>query len=135
MNEKQEKQEDSRGWYCIKGFTAPKDWDWKLIRKEWNRLKMPKDVAYDIFHIPWQRTAYTMLISKRGVGKTTSVMLLGLILFKLYGVQIQYIRQTDDMTTPSIEELYAQVAHLRNTSTEELLRAIAQNYNRLIFKG
>lgn len=99
MNEKQEK-EDSREWYCIKGFTAPKDWDWKLIRKEWNRLKMPKDVAYDIFHIPWQRTAYTMLISKRGVGKTTSVMLLGLILFKLYGVQIQYIRQTDDMTTP-----------------------------------
>lgn len=100
MNEKQEKQEESRDWYCIKGFTPPKDWDWKLIRKEWNRLKMPKDVAYDIFHIPWQRTAYTMLISKRGVGKTTSVMLLGLILFKLYGVQIQYIRQTDDMTTP-----------------------------------
>lgn len=100
MSEKQEKEEDSRDWYCIKGFTAPKDWDWKLIRKEWNRLKMPKDVAYDIFHIPWQRTAYTMLISKRGVGKTTSVMLLGLILFKLYGVQIQYIRQTDDMTTP-----------------------------------
>lgn len=100
MNEKQEKEEDSRDWYCIKGFTAPKDWDWKLIRKEWNRLKMPKDVVYDIFHIPWQRTAYTMLISKRGVGKTTSVMLLGLILFKLYGVQIQYIRQADDMTAP-----------------------------------
>lgn len=43
--------------------------------------------------------------------------------------------ETDDMTTPTIEEVYAQVAHLRNTSTEELLRAIAQNYNRLIFKG
>lgn len=94
--------EDStlKDWYCTQGFKAPKDWDWKLIRKEWNKLKMPKDVAYDIFHIPWGQCGYNMLISKRGVGKTTSVMLLGLILYKLYGVQIQYIRQTEDMTAP-----------------------------------
>ena len=39
-----------KDWYCTQGFKPPKDWDWKLIRKEWNKLKMPKDVAYDIFH-------------------------------------------------------------------------------------
>lgn len=97
-------EEKERGWYNIKGYTAPKDWDWKLIRKEWKALKMPKDVAYDPFHIPWGAAAYNMLISKRGVGKTTSVMLLGLILFKLYGVQIQYIRQSDDMTAPKFAQ-------------------------------
>lgn len=97
-------EEKERGWYNIKGYTAPKDWDWKLIRKEWKNLKMPKDVVYDPFHIPWGAAAYNMLISKRGVGKTTSVMLLGLILFKLYGVQIQYIRQSDDMTAPKFAQ-------------------------------
>lgn len=91
-------------WYCTQGFKDPKDWDWKLIRKEWKALKMPKDLAYDIFHIPWGTCAYNMLISKRGVGKTTSILLLGLILFKLYGVIIQYIRSTEDMTAPKFAQ-------------------------------
>ena len=65
---------------------------------------MPKDVAYDPFHIPWGRCGYYMLISKRGVGKTTSVVLLGMILFKLYGVVTQYIRQTEDMTAPKFAQ-------------------------------
>lgn len=100
------KEEDLtlKDWYCTQGFKPPKEWDWKLIRKEWNKLKMPKDVAYDIFHIPWGQCGYNMLISKRGVGKTTSVILLGLILYKLYGVQIQYIRQTEDMTAPKVAQ-------------------------------
>lgn len=89
-----------KDWYCTQGFKAPKDWDWKLIRKEWNKLKMPKGVAYDPFHIPFGQCGYYMLISKRGVGKTTSMILLGLILFKLYGVVTQYMRQTEDMTAP-----------------------------------
>ena len=43
--------------------------------------------------------------------------------------------ETDDTPSPSIEEIYGRVAELRNTSVEELRRSIAQNYNRLIFKG
>ena len=96
-------EEDSKKWYCVKGFTPPEKWDWKLIRREWNHLKMPKDQAYDLFHIPLsyeKRCGYYMLLSKRGVGKSTSAMLLGLILFKLYGVQIQYIRENEDMLKP-----------------------------------
>lgn len=94
-------------WYAVKGNLPPEKWNWKDIKKEWNKLKMPKDVAYDIFHIPMEynkRCGYYMLLSKRGVGKTTSVMLLGLILFKLYGVQIQYIRQTEDMLKPKFAQ-------------------------------
>ena len=72
---------------------------------EWKKLKMPKDVAYDPFHIPMaykdrNRCGYYMLISKRGVGKTTSIVLIGMILFKLYGCRTQYLRQTEEMTTP-----------------------------------
>ena len=91
-------------WYNVKGYRKPSEWDWKDIRKEWKALKMPKDVAYDPFHIPWGRCGYYMLISKRGVGKTTSVVLLGMILFKLYGVVAQYIRQTEDMTAPKFAQ-------------------------------
>jgi hypothetical protein len=98
---------ESAEWYAVKGHLPPEKWNWKDIKKEWNKLKMPKDVAYDLFHIPMEynkRCGYYMLLSKRGVGKTTSVMLLGLILFKLYGVQIQYIRQTEDMLKPKFAQ-------------------------------
>lgn len=92
-------------WYAAKGKKPPAEWDWRLIKREWNRLKMPKDLAYDVFHIPMayknpNRCGYYMLLSKRGVGKTTSMILLGLILFKLYGTITQYIRQVEGMTTP-----------------------------------
>lgn len=92
-------------WYAAKGKKPPAEWDWRLIKREWNRLKMPKDLAYDVFHIPMayknpNRCGYYMLLSKRGVGKTTSMILLGLILFKLYGTITQYIRQLEGMTTP-----------------------------------
>lgn len=92
-------------WFAAKGKKPPSEWDWRLIKREWNRLKMPKGLAYDVFHIPMaykspNRCGYYMLISKRGVGKTTSMLLLGLILFKLYGTVTQYIRQVEGMTTP-----------------------------------
>ena len=92
-------------WYACKGKVPPSKWDWSLIKKEWKKLGMPKDLAYDPFHIPFsaqdrRHCGYYMLISKRGVGKTTSMVLLGMILFKLYGVKIQYIRQNQDMLKP-----------------------------------
>ena len=94
---------DAAEWYACKGKLPPDKWNWKDIKREWNKLKMPKNLAYDIFHIPLtyeRRCGYYMLISKRGVGKTTSIILLGLILFKLYGTKIQYIRENKDMLAP-----------------------------------
>ncbi len=95
----------TESWFCSRGYTPPNKWDWKLIRKEWNKLKMPKDVVYDPFHIPLDvnninHASYYWLFSKRGVGKTTTMLILGLILFKLYGVVTQYIRQKEDQLRP-----------------------------------
>ena len=90
-------------WYAIKGKLPPEKWNWKDIRREWNKLKMPKEKAYDIFHMPLEynkRCGYYMLLSKRGVGKSTSIVLLSLILFKLYGCQLQYIRESEEMLKP-----------------------------------
>lgn len=103
-------ESERNDWYAVKGFTTPEHWDWKEIRKEWKKLKMPKDVVYDPFHIPLQvknnpnKCGYYMLMSKRGVGKSTTFVLLGLILYKLYGIKIQYIRQTADMLKPKFAQ-------------------------------
>lgn len=99
----------TESWFCSRGYTPPSKWDWKLIKKEWNKLKMPKGVAYDPFHVPLDvnnvnHCSYYMFFSKRGVGKTTTMLLLGLILFKLYGVVIQYIRQKEDMLRPKFAQ-------------------------------
>lgn len=96
---------DQSEWYACRGKKHAPEWDWKEIKKEWKKLKMPKNVAYDPFHIPLEysnrnRCGYYMLISKRGVGKTTTMLLLGMILFKLYGIITQYIRQFEEMLTP-----------------------------------
>lgn len=102
-------------WYACKGKLPPSKWNWKDIKKEWDKLKMPKDVVYDPFHIPLsnkdtRHCAYYMLISKRGVGKTTTMILLGLILFKLYGVKTQLIRQMSDMLKPkNMQEMMAAI--------------------------
>lgn len=102
-------------WYACKGKLPPSQWNWNDIKKDWKKLKMPKDLAYDPFHIPMQykdirRCGYYMLISKRGVGKTTSMILLGMILFKLYGVKIQYIRENQDMLKPKhMQELMSTI--------------------------
>lgn len=99
----------TESWFCSRGYTPPSKWDWKLIKKEWNKLHMPKNVAYDPFHVPFDvnnmnHCSYYMFFSKRGVGKTTTMLLLGLILFKLYGVVIQYIRQKEDMLRPKFAQ-------------------------------
>lgn len=99
----------TESWFCSRGYTPPSKWDWKLIKKEWNKLKMPKNVAYDPFHVPFDvnnvnHCSYYFFASKRGVGKTTTMLLLGLILFKLYGVVIQYIRQKEDMLRPKFAQ-------------------------------
>ena len=116
---------ESAEWYAVKGKLHPEKWNWKDIKREWNKLGMPKDVAYDLFHIPLQyekRCGYYMLISKRGVGKTTSVLLLGMILYKLYGVKIQYIRQSKDMLAPK----FAQEAF--STIIQPKLSRVSQAY-------
>lgn len=99
----------TESWFCSRGYTPPSKWDWKLIKKEWNKLKMPKNVVYDPFHVPFDvnnvnHCSYYFFASKRGVGKTTTMLLLGMILFKLYGVVIQYIRQKEDMLRPKFAQ-------------------------------
>lgn len=70
--------------------------DWKLVRKEYKKLGIPKEM-YTPLSEPLESAKYHILLSERSTGKTTNILLLGMILYKLYGIQIQYIRSRENM--------------------------------------
>lgn len=81
--------------------------DWKAVKKEFNKLDIPNYV-FNPFSLPLQQHTYYWLLSERSVGKTTNLLLLGMVLYKMYGIKIQYIRQTEDMTAKQVmDELFS----------------------------
>lgn len=74
-------------------------YDWSKILKEYKKLKCPKDV-YNPCTLPVQKAKVNVLCSDRSRGKTTNLLLLGMVMYKLYGTQIQYLRSTVEQITP-----------------------------------
>lgn len=94
------------------------EYDWKLIRKEYKKLECPPDV-YDPSELPLNQAKYFVCLSERNVGKTTNWLLLGMVMNKLYGTEIQYIRQREDMIMPkSLKDLFSTI--LRYNYIEKL---------------
>ena len=82
-------------------------YDWKKICKEFAKLEIPADV-YDPTTAPLEYCKYFVETSERNIGKTTNWILLGMVMNKLYGTQIQYIRQTENMIMPkALKNLFA----------------------------
>lgn len=74
-------------------------YDWKEIRKAYNALGCPPEYFNPTLR-PFERFKYLVEFSRRGTGKTTGILLLGMVMNWLYGTQIIYIRQTEDMIAP-----------------------------------
>lgn len=73
------------------------DYDWELIAKEYKKLGVPPE--YDITDIlPLGNDAlkWYILTSERSVGKTTNVLLVGMVMNKLYGTITQLVRHHID---------------------------------------
>lgn len=75
------------------------EYDWKLLRKDFKTLKIPKEV-YDTSKNPFETSYIFVDVSERSVGKTTNWLLLGMLMYVRYGTVIQYIRQNELMITP-----------------------------------
>ena len=67
-------------------------YDFSLIRKEFKKLKIPKDV-YNPLTIPLEWSKFNVLLSPRSKGKTTNILLLGLI-FLSNSILIVYSLET-----------------------------------------
>lgn len=85
-------------------------YDIKKIRKELKSWKIPEQF-FSINLEEFFKTDITMLISIReNAGKTTSGLLLGLALFKLYGITTEYLRSdTAQIRKKSVINLYENV--------------------------
>lgn len=103
-------------------------YDVKAIKKEWTALHCPE--VYDIVDIEQLLlNDYSFYLSTRKDGKTTHALLLGLILFKLYGILTIYNRNdTQQITLANVSNLYETV---KNCGYIELL--FNGEYNDIIY--
>ena len=84
-------------------------YDFTKLRKEYKKLGCPKDV-YDPTTCPLETAKYFVANSERNVGKTTNWLLFGMLMNKMYGTIIQYVRQTDNMVVPKqLKDLFSTI--------------------------
>lgn len=84
-------------------------YDWKFIKKEYKKLGIPKEYYYPL-RVQWENAGYCQALSDRARGKTTEVLLLGMIMNKHYETIIHYLRQDEKTITPySLRDLFATI--------------------------
>ena len=74
-------------------------YDFNFLRKEYKKLKCPKDV-YNPCHLPFDACKWFVVLSERARGKTTNLLLFGMLIFWHYHTGICYLRSTEQMITP-----------------------------------
>lgn len=74
-------------------------YDWKKIKKEYKKLKCPKDV-YDPLKCDWSLSKYNVALSDRSRGKTTNPLLVAMIMYRDYMTTPHYLRNTKDQCRP-----------------------------------
>lgn len=72
--------------------------DWNKIFRAFKKLGIPEQF-YDPTELPLRDVNWCTLLSNRSVGKTTQLLIIGLLLYREYKIQTGYIRQTKAMTT------------------------------------
>ena len=79
------------------------------IIKEYKKLGCPPEV-FDPCKLPLKRDKYFVLCSERSVGKTTNVLLMGMVAHQVDNIQIQYLRMHSEMVTPkNARELFSTI--------------------------
>lgn len=74
-------------------------YDFNFLRNEYKKLKCPKDV-YNPCHLPLETCKWFITLSERARGKTTNLLLLGMLVWWYYGTGICYVRSSEQMITP-----------------------------------
>lgn len=77
-------------------------YDFKAIKSRIRKLKLyPKDKdVWNPYHVPFDNAKWFTFMSIRSKGKTTSFLIMGLVMYEMYGTVTQYIRQNDYLLTP-----------------------------------
>lgn len=105
-------------------------YDWKLIRKELKKLGIPTQF-YNPSSAPLSAAQWFVEVSERTVGKTNGWLLLGLVMYKLYGTVTIYTRSTKEMIAPKHSSTLFSVI-LENGYIEKLTEG---KYNSILYKS
>lgn len=110
------------------------NYDWDLVKREYNRLNVPEGY----YEINWgalknDAIKFIMSLSERSTGKTTNLgLLVGLVLNKLYGTTVVYIRATEGELSASHAQKLVEVVRLYNGG--EYVRKLTDGkYNSLYY--
>lgn len=83
--------------------------DWKKARKDYKKLNIP-DYLYNPCREPLEKAKHHIVLSQRSSGKTTNLLLLGMILNKNHGIIIHYIRSREDyISNKHIKDLFSTI--------------------------
>lgn len=105
-------------------------YDWKLIRKNFKKLNIPDNV-YNPVYLPFERNKYFSINSERSIGKTTQFLLLGLLMYRMYGTKLHYIRQTEQDIAPKYSaELFKTVCDY-----DYIENIFDGDYNSIVYKS
>lgn len=79
--------------------------DWKKVFSRYNKVMRGAKVTEPLYNpttCPIMDAKWFMFLSERASGKTTNWLILGMIMYCMYGTKIQYIRTSEDEIKPSI---------------------------------
>lgn len=108
-------------------------YDWDMIQKEYDRLGVPKEYYYPCFNEIKKGYKIIESLSIRSTGKTTSWLLVGLCMHKLYeGFCIQYVRTTEEELTPSTASKLVEVIRTYNNG-QYIERLTDGEYNDIFY--
>jgi hypothetical protein len=105
-------------------------YDWGLIHEEYRKLQVPS-IYYDPLKMPIPKTKWNIIMSERSRGKTSEILLLGMVMNKLYGTHIQYLRSREDMIVKkNSEDLFTVL--IRAGYVEKLTNG---QYNNIVYRS
>lgn len=106
-------------------------YDWKLIEKEYKKLKCPKGF-FNPCTLPMESAAWHLAISVRAnLGKTTSSLLYGMVMHKLYNTTIVYCRTKEYQIMPKFTaDMFGVI--IENGYIEKLTDG---EYNTVVYKA
>ena len=84
--------------------------DWKYIQRKLMELVSPYVGDAYVPYPPMDQANWFVINSERSVGKTTNILLMGMILFESYGITTEYLRIKKDQVRPiNFAQLFATI--------------------------
>ena len=105
-------------------------YDFNFLRNEYNKLKCPKDV-YNPSHLPFDNCKWFVILSERARGKTTNLLLFGMLIWWHYGTGICYLRSNEQMIMPKAsKDLFSNII-----SWGYVEKISGNKYNTIVYKS